>query len=155
MQERRVTVLGETHPLPEPFFVLATQNPIELEGTYPLPEAQLDRFLFKLDVRGVGVETFLTRILKRRRGAAVSAACCLWGLAVVSATVDGVSLPEPVVSWNARIVVETNWSPECVGDVERDVCFGAPCARRSRTSRSRPGVRRRPRGLADVDSLML
>ena len=51
MQERRVTVLGETHPLPEPFFVLATQNPIELEGTYPLPEAQLDRFLFKLDVR--------------------------------------------------------------------------------------------------------
>jgi len=51
MQERRVTVLGETHPLPDPFFVLATQNPIELEGTYPLPEAQLDRFLFKLEVR--------------------------------------------------------------------------------------------------------
>ena len=50
MQERRVTVMGETHALPEPFFVLATQNPIELEGTYPLPEAQLDRFLFKLDV---------------------------------------------------------------------------------------------------------
>jgi len=50
MQERRVTVLGETHPLPLPFFVLATQNPIELEGTYPLPEAQLDRFMFKLTV---------------------------------------------------------------------------------------------------------
>ena len=50
MQERRVTVMGETHELPAPFFVLATQNPIELEGTYPLPEAQLDRFLFKLDV---------------------------------------------------------------------------------------------------------
>ena len=46
MQERRVTVLGQTHDLPKPFFVLATQNPIELEGTYPLPEAQLDRFLF-------------------------------------------------------------------------------------------------------------
>jgi MoxR-like ATPase len=48
MQERRVTVGNETRALPEPFFVLATQNPIELEGTYPLPEAQLDRFLFKL-----------------------------------------------------------------------------------------------------------
>jgi MoxR-like ATPase len=48
MQERTVTVGTETRPLPEPFFVLATQNPIELEGTYPLPEAQLDRFFFKL-----------------------------------------------------------------------------------------------------------
>jgi MoxR-like ATPase len=48
MQERSVTVAGVTHPLPKPFFVMATQNPIEQEGTYPLPEAQLDRFLFKL-----------------------------------------------------------------------------------------------------------
>ena len=48
MQEHSVTVAGETRPLPAPFFVLATQNPIELEGTYPLPEAQLDRFLMKL-----------------------------------------------------------------------------------------------------------
>jgi MoxR-like ATPase len=48
MQERQVTVGGHRHPLPEPFFVLATQNPIEQEGTYPLPEAQLDRFLFKI-----------------------------------------------------------------------------------------------------------
>ena len=50
MQERTVTTGGATRPLPTPFFVLATQNPIELEGTYPLPEAQLDRFLFKLSV---------------------------------------------------------------------------------------------------------
>jgi len=50
MQERLVTVANNTYPLPKPFFVLATQNPIEMEGTYPLPEAQLDRFLFKLDV---------------------------------------------------------------------------------------------------------
>jgi MoxR-like ATPase len=48
MQERQVTVGGHRHPLPDPFFVLATQNPIEQEGTYPLPEAQLDRFLFKI-----------------------------------------------------------------------------------------------------------
>jgi MoxR-like ATPase len=47
MEERQVTIEGERHPLPEPFLVLATQNPVEYEGTYPLPEAQLDRFLFK------------------------------------------------------------------------------------------------------------
>src|SRR5687767_8664586 len=50
MQEHRVTAAGETMPLPEPFSVLATQNPIEQEGTYPLPEAQLDRFLFDIRV---------------------------------------------------------------------------------------------------------
>ena len=50
MQERQVTIGGETYPLPKPFLVLATQNPIESEGTYPLPEAQVDRFLFKLIV---------------------------------------------------------------------------------------------------------
>ena len=50
MQERSVTLLGATRPLPDPFFVLASQNPIELEGTYPLPEAQLDRFMFNIVV---------------------------------------------------------------------------------------------------------
>ncbi|MFO1069391.1 MAG: MoxR family ATPase [Geminicoccaceae bacterium] len=50
MQERQVTVAGQNHPLPRPFHVLATQNPIEQEGTYPLPEAQLDRFLLQVDV---------------------------------------------------------------------------------------------------------
>ncbi len=50
MQEKHVTVAGETHNVEEPFMVLATQNPLEMEGTYPLPEAQLDRFLFKLKV---------------------------------------------------------------------------------------------------------
>jgi MoxR-like ATPase len=50
MQERQVSIDGETHPLRSPFLVLATQNPIEYEGTYPLPEAQLDRFLFKLEI---------------------------------------------------------------------------------------------------------
>ncbi len=56
MQEGSVTVGGASRPLPAPFFVLATQNPIEMEGTYPLPEAQLDRFLFKLRVRYPALE---------------------------------------------------------------------------------------------------
>ncbi|WP_390621779.1 AAA family ATPase [Roseiconus nitratireducens] len=51
MQERQLTVCGQTYQLPDPFFVLATQNPVETEGTYPLPEAQLDRFLLKIHVR--------------------------------------------------------------------------------------------------------
>ena len=51
MQEHSVTVAGKTHALEPPFFVLATQNPLEMEGTYPLPEAQLDRFFFKLLVK--------------------------------------------------------------------------------------------------------
>jgi MoxR-like ATPase len=50
MQERQVTIDGVTHPLPVPFFVLATQNPVELEGTFPLPEAQLDRFLLRVEL---------------------------------------------------------------------------------------------------------
>jgi len=50
MQERRVTIAGRAHPLPEPFHVVATQNPLEQEGTYPLPEAQLDRFLMQIDI---------------------------------------------------------------------------------------------------------
>jgi MoxR-like ATPase len=56
MQESSVTVAGVSRPLPSPFFVLATQNPIEMEGTYPLPEAQLDRFVFKLRVRYPAIE---------------------------------------------------------------------------------------------------
>src|SRR5947209_15998783 len=66
MQERSVTLLGTTRTLPEPFFVLASQNPIELEGTYPLPEAQLDRFLFKLQVVPADADT-LDPIISTRR----------------------------------------------------------------------------------------
>jgi MoxR-like ATPase len=68
MQERCVTVAGTTHVLPQPFHVVATQNPIELEGTFPLPEAQLDRFLFRLDVSPPSAED-LARILTSTTGA--------------------------------------------------------------------------------------
>jgi MoxR-like ATPase len=70
MQERQVTVEGRTFPLPQPFHVLATANPIEYEGTYPLPEAQLDRFLLRLDVGYPPLEEeveVLNRRLARRR----------------------------------------------------------------------------------------
>jgi MoxR-like ATPase len=66
MQERQVTIGGHTHPLPKPFFVMATQNPVEQEGTYPLPEAQVDRFLFKLLVRYPSLDEEVT--MMRRWG---------------------------------------------------------------------------------------
>src|SRR5262245_50879459 len=70
MEEKQVTVFGESHVLESPFMVLATQNPIELEGTYPLPEAQLDRFFFKLVVSPPSSDQ-LREILKRTTGTEV------------------------------------------------------------------------------------
>jgi MoxR-like ATPase len=69
MEEREVTVSRRTHPLPQPFFVLATQNPIDMEGTYPLPEAQLDRFLLKIQV-SVPPLSDLLRIVDQTTGSA-------------------------------------------------------------------------------------
>jgi len=67
MEEKQVSILGESYSLPRPFFVLATQNPVELEGTYPLPEAQLDRFLFKLLLKAPAPAA-LKEILNRTTG---------------------------------------------------------------------------------------
>jgi MoxR-like ATPase len=77
MQEHSVTVAGVTHALPQPFHVVATQNPIELEGTFPLPEAQLDRFLFRLDVATPAVDE-MVKILAATTGEEnTPAAACL------------------------------------------------------------------------------
>jgi MoxR-like ATPase len=73
MQEKTVTVAGRRYDLDKPFFVLATQNPLDMEGTYPLPEAQLDRFLFKVDVKFPSVQELIT-ILDRTTGTTVPAA---------------------------------------------------------------------------------
>jgi MoxR-like ATPase len=106
MQERRVTLLGETRALPAPFFVLATQNPIELEGTYPLPEAQLDRFLFKLEVPGLPAEPMERILTERRHGRAPEPERVLdgAGLAELHAAVDRIFLPGAVANWIARLV---------------------------------------------------
>ena len=109
MQERRVTVMGESHALPNPFFVLATQNPIELEGTYPLPEAQLDRFLFKLEVRANDAATLEKIVLHREIGVepevpAVLDRAALEGLLDL---VRRVFMPVPVANFIARLVHAT------------------------------------------------
>ena len=105
MQERRVTVMGQTHPLPDPFFVLATQNPIELEGTYPLPEAQLDRFLFKLEVHRNPVAV-LERIVQHRRigeEPEVSPVLTRAQLLDLAALAGRVFLPDVVANYIARL----------------------------------------------------
>jgi MoxR-like ATPase len=110
MQERRVTVLGDPHPLPSPFFVLATQNPIELEGTYPLPEAQLDRFLFKLQVTRNRVEV-LQRIVSQREIGTEPDVQPVMDAATLSSLLDltrRIFLPEVVANYIARLVDATH-----------------------------------------------
>jgi MoxR-like ATPase len=128
MQERRVTVLGTTHPLPDPFFVLATQNPIELEGTYPLPEAQLDRFLFKVHVRPVGAATLTRLLTTRQRGEPpeLKPVANRAGLMELFALVDRVHLPEPVAGFIGRLVAASDpRGPLAPEAVKRFVRWGA------------------------------
>jgi len=101
-----VTVLGESHELPRPFFVLATQNPIELEGTYPLPEAQLDRFLFKLEVMRNNVETLERIVSQRELGTepVVDAIMDASTLDEVLNLVRRIYLPDVVANYIARLV---------------------------------------------------
>jgi len=110
MQERRVTVLGTTHDLPQPFWVLATQNPIELEGTFPLPEAQLDRFLFKLQVTRIGAPVMQKILTSRRQGAppVATPVTDAEGLRELFDTIDNIYLPEAVAAYIARLVEATH-----------------------------------------------
>jgi len=110
MQEQKVTVLGETHSLPTPFFVLATQNPIDLEGTYPLPEAQLDRFLFKLNIERNDVGTMERIINSRELGVepVVNKVIDADHLTTLLQLVRKIYLPEPVANYIARLVDATH-----------------------------------------------
>ncbi len=128
MQERRVTIMGESHHLPEPFFVLATQNPIELEGTYPLPEAQLDRFMFKINVYGVSSQTLQDIITTRRNGQPPELKTLLSAseLQQLFDLTDQVHLPEAVSNYIARLVTATRPEESASPDqVRKFVKFGA------------------------------
>jgi MoxR-like ATPase len=128
MQERSVTLLGTTRPLPDPFFVLASQNPIELEGTYPLPEAQLDRFLFKLNVAAADIESLDQIISTRRRGEAPAPefAVSAEQMQGIFNVMDRIFLPRPVSRYIARLVAATHIdSEETVDGVRNYVSYGA------------------------------
>ncbi|MCP4155712.1 MAG: MoxR family ATPase, partial [bacterium] len=124
MQEQHVTVLGTTHSLPHPFMVLATQNPIELEGTYPLPEAQLDRFLFKLSVKDVTAEVLTEIILKRGKGELPEMEPVLKHDELCSAmkAVDSLQISKPVASYIARLVKATHADS---GNTAKHIKYGA------------------------------
>ena len=117
MQERQVTVEGEAHPLPDPFLVVATQNPIEYEGTYPLPEAQLDRFLAKVVV-GYPPEANEVSLLRlSHRGVMpttleqVATVAKGHDLVAARAEVDAVTVTDEVAAYVAAVVRRTRELP--------------------------------------------
>ncbi len=128
MQEHSVTVMGSTHALPDPFFVIATQNPIEMEGTYPLPEAQVDRFLFKLHVDRPGTSALEEIIRNRVNGAPPSqeAALDLDDLREAIITARDVYISEAVAAYMARLVEASHPdSPLAPDMVKKYVKYGA------------------------------
>ena len=129
MQEYQVTLEGQTLPLPKPFMVLATQNPVETEGTYPLPEAQLDRFLFKIEI---GYPTLAEEVGDRRAATT--------GPAGDELPLGGV---QPCIERAARRRAAAT-SPRSCASTSRS--WTTPCAS-CRATRERPGLAAR-RGLA-------
>jgi MoxR-like ATPase len=128
MQERCVTLMGTTRDLPDPFFVLASQNPVELEGTYPLPEAQLDRFLFKLRVMGADVAVMDQIISSRRHGQPPQADWSITAdqLQRMFDVMQRVFLPRPVSRYIARLVAATHPNhDEAPARVNEYVSYGA------------------------------
>ena len=112
MQEHTVTVGGVTHALPMPFFVLATQNPIEMEGTYPLPEAQLDRFMLKLHIGSPSREELLS-IVELTAGAAEEndapqAVCSGEELLAMGEAVRQVAIAKPVAEYAMDTILKTH-----------------------------------------------
>src|SRR5215203_66975 len=128
MQEHRVTIQGRTYKLEEPFYVFATQNPIELEGTYPLPEAQLDRFMFHIVIEHPPEEEEFevvrttTAILEPQFERPVSGA----DLVTFQRLVRRVPVAEPVMRYALSLVRASRpKSPGCPDSVKKWVAFGA------------------------------
>jgi len=109
MQEREVTVGQQTYPLPDPFFAIATQNPIEQEGTYPLPEAQLDRFMFNVKVDYPNVEEEEEILATTTRGETHEVRKVLSGKAIINLQnlVGKVAVSEYIVKYSSRLVRAT------------------------------------------------
>jgi MoxR-like ATPase len=128
MQEQVVTVGTVGHALPTPFFVLATQNPIEMEGTYPLPEAELDRFFFKLHV-GFPSRTELAEIVERTTGprpAAPTAVANGPTVIELQALAREIPVASHVADYAVRLVLATHPElPEAAETARRNVRFGA------------------------------
>ena len=116
MQERQVTVEGETFPLDAPFHVLATANPVEYEGTYPLPEAQLDRFLLRVrfgyPTRDQEWEVLQRRLARRREDQQLDAVTDAAGLGAMQASVETVTVEESVSRYCVALAAATRDHPQ-------------------------------------------
>lgn len=110
MAEGQVTVDGEIHQLPQPFMVIATQNPVEFLGTYPLPEAQLDRFMMRLSIgypdRGQEIQ-MAVQVLEGRTPDKVEAVCCTEDVLGIMEAVRGVTVREPLLGYMEDIIALT------------------------------------------------
>ena len=119
MEERQVSIDGDRHPLPDPFIVIATQNPVEYEGTYPLPEAQLDRFLFKLQVGYPNLDQEVEVLARHDRGldphdieaAGVRPVAGVADLAAARAEIDALHVEPPILRYLVDLVRATRVSP--------------------------------------------
>ena len=128
MQEKSVTVGGKTYTLALPFFVLATQNPIEQEGTYPLPEAQLDRFIFKLNLTPPNVSELITIMERTTATHTPNAETVAHGddLIAMNALVLDVPVPKHVTEYVARLIVSTHPNQaESTPRIKQFVRYGA------------------------------
>ncbi|MCG2584830.1 MoxR family ATPase [Massilia sp. TS11] len=127
MQERAVTFAGQTHKLPRPFFVLATQNPIEQAGTYPLPEAQLDRFLLRIDVVYPSEDEELQMVGLTTHGGLQDAepAMDVATLLRLQQLVRDIEIGEHLLRYATRLVRATRPSETQVEAVKRHIGWGA------------------------------
>ncbi|NLX76014.1 MAG: MoxR family ATPase [Clostridiaceae bacterium] len=109
MQEKTVTIANTTYELPTPFFVLATQNPIEMEGTYPLPEAQMDRFLFKLNVPSPGFDELkgIINLTTKNTEETVEKVTNAEEIIKIQKAAREIPIAEPVLDYAIRIVMAT------------------------------------------------
>ena len=125
MQERAVTVAGTTYPLPQPFFVLATQNPIEQEGTYPLPEAQLDRFMFniRLDYPSFDEEVEIVKQTTADRVAEVAQVLDAQQIMALQQAVRRMPVADNVIRHAVSLVAATRPAPDT--ELQKYLSYGA------------------------------
>ena len=121
MQEHTVTVMGVSRKLEEPFFVLATQNPVEQDGTYPLPEAQMDRFMFKIIVKNPSLDELMdiVNMTQKTMAEVADAACNGSDLLEMRATANAIPVAEDVMRYAMKLCSATHPDSECATEAAK------------------------------------
>jgi MoxR-like ATPase len=121
MQEHTVTVMGVSRPLSEPFFVLATQNPIEQDGTYPLPEAQMDRFMFKVNVPNPSIDELvqIVDLTQKTMAEVAECACTKEQLLEMRETANKIPVAEEVLKYAMILISATHPNGECASEAAK------------------------------------